>query len=113
MTEPAAHDVTSPRDGPFVAVSEIDVPFAGRAALDAAFAARLRAVDRWPGFRGLQVWASEENPESLMMVSWRDDESCFAACMGSPDHRRSHRRVPTGRSRPRARAFRRFTVIAR
>lgn len=103
----------APDLGAFVALSEISVPASGRAALDAAFADRLGAVDHWPGFRGLQVWASNEDDESLIMVSWWDSEDCFAAYMGSPDHRRSHSRVPTGALRPRARGFRRFHVVAR
>lgn len=101
------------RRGTFVASSEISVPAGGRAALDAAFAARLHAVDDWPGFRGLEVWASDADPGRLVMVSWWDTEACFRAYMGSEDHRRSHRRVPTGESRPRARGFARFQVVAR
>lgn len=113
MNAPNAQDHVPPHEGGFVAVSEIGVPASGRAALDAAFADRLGAVDSWPGFRGLQVWASREDQESLVMVSWWDSEVCFAAYMGSSDHRESHHRIPTGASRPRARGFRRYRVITR
>lgn len=99
--------------GQFVAVSELTVPAAGRAAVEAAFTARLGAVDQWPGFRGLQVWADLADPCSLMMISWWDDKDCFAAYMQSDDHGRSHARIPAGDSRPRARRFRRFEVVAR
>lgn len=113
MTGSPEPDTTASGEGGFVTVSEIGVPSAGRAALDAAFADRLGAVDGWPGFRGLQVWASSEDAETLMMVSWWDSEACFKAYMGSADHRRSHRRIPTGDNRPRARGFRRYRVVAR
>ena len=113
MTAPHAQNHEALQEGGFVAVSEISVPASGRAALDAAFADRLGAVDGWPGFRGLQVWASREVEESLLMVSWWDSEACFTAYMGSSDHRESHRRIPTGATRPRARGFKRYGVIAR
>lgn len=100
-------------DGTFVALSEIEIPEAGRAAMDTAFADRLGAVDRWPGFQGLQVWADPRDPTILLMVSWWDDEGCFTAYMRSEDHRRSHARIPGGEHRPRARGFHRYEVIAR
>jgi heme-degrading monooxygenase HmoA len=98
---------------PFVAVSDLTVPEAGRAAVVAAFGHRLGAVDTWPGFQCLQVWADPSDPTALVMVSWWDTEEAFAAYMGSADHRRSHTRIPTGDNRPRPRRFRRYQVIAR
>jgi len=98
---------------PFVAVSELTVPESGRAAVVAAFGHRLGAVDSWPGFQSLQVWADPRDPTALVMVSWWDTEEAFAAYMGSADHRRSHARIPTGESRPRPLHFRRYQVIAR
>lgn len=102
-----------PQLGDFVAVSEIAVPAAGRERVDAAFADRLGAVDGWPGFHGLQVWAADDDVESLVMVSWWDSQESFKAYMASTDHRRSHRRIPGGADRPRPRAFRRYEVVAR
>jgi heme oxygenase (mycobilin-producing) len=97
---------------PFVAVSDLMVPEAGRAAVVAAFGHRLGAVDSWPGFQGLQVWADRSDPTALVMVSWWDSQEAFAAYMGSADHRRSHERIPTGANRPRPKGFRRYQVIA-
>ncbi len=97
----------------FVAVSELTVPQEGREAVFAGFADRLGAVDGWPGFRGLQVWADATDPCSLMMISWWDNQDCFAAYMRSEDHRRSHQRIPAGEYRPRPGRFRRYEVIAR
>lgn len=99
--------------GGFVALSEIGVPEEGRSVLLSAFADRMGAVDGWPGFHGLQVWADPGDPTTLFMVSWWDDEERFAAYMRSEDHRRSHARIPSGEHRPRARSFRRFEVVAR
>ena len=98
---------------PFVAFSDITVPEAGRSAVVDAFEHRLGAVERWPGFQGLQVWADQADPTALVMVSWWDTEASFAAYMGSPDHRQSHHRIPTGANRPRPVGFRRYQVIAR
>jgi heme oxygenase (mycobilin-producing) len=98
---------------PFVAVSDLTVPEAGRTAVVAAFGHRLGAVDTWPGFQCLQVWADPGDPTALVMVSWWDTEEAFAAYMGSADHRQSHSRIPTGDNRPRPQAFRRYQVIAR
>lgn len=112
MTSVNNGECTDSISAPFVAVSELGVPEAGRAALQSAFANRLRAVDRWPGFRGLQVWADPREPCTMLMVSWWDSEDCFAAYMRSADHRRSHQRIPAGEHRPRPRRFSRYEVIA-
>jgi len=50
---------------PFVAVSHLTVPEDGRAAVVAAFGDRLGAVDSWPGFQGLQVWADPGDPRGF------------------------------------------------
>lgn len=113
MSLPPPPSTSQPDAGQFVAVSELVVPEAGREALDATFAARLGAVDHWPGFRGLQVWADVSDPCTLMMVSWWDDQDCFTTYMRSEDHHRSHQRIPGGDDRPRPRRFRRYEVIAR
>jgi len=62
--------------------------------LVAAFRARLRAVDAFDGFVGLEVWRNDRDPEELVMVSrWRD-RACFTAYMRSAEHRTSHARIP-------------------
>ncbi|MEP7035839.1 MAG: antibiotic biosynthesis monooxygenase [Dermatophilaceae bacterium] len=99
--------------GEFVAFSELTVPEAGRAAVIAAFSSRLGAVDTWPGFQRLQVWADQTDPCKLIMVSWWQDRESFASYMRSDDHARSHARIPGGELRPRPRKFSRFEVIAK
>ena len=83
-----------------VAVSDLTVPEAGQAAVIAGFGDRLGAVERWPGFQGLQVWADPGDPTALVMVSWWDTQEAFAAYMGSADHRRSHEGSRLGTTAP-------------
>ena len=81
--------------------------------MEEAFQARLKAVDGWPGFQHLEVWADVARPTEYSMVSWWDTPEAFRAYMQSADHRRSHERVATDEKRPRAVKFRRFRVVAR
>ena len=99
------------RIGQFVAFSELTVPVAGRAAVEAAFGRRLGAVDAWPGFRGLEVWRDMSDHGSLIMVSYWDSQAEFTDYMHSSDHAHSHARIPGGEDRPRPQRFRRFEVI--
>jgi len=101
------------REPGFVAFSLLEVPAGGRDQLDAAFRDRLGAVDSWPGFRSIEVWADLADPSSYAMTSWWDTPEAFRAYMQSDDHRRSHDRIPAGETRPRPRQFRRFRVVAR
>ena len=98
---------------PFVVVSELTVPPEGIQAVRDAFEDRLGAVDSWPGFRGLEVWEATDDSSHLVMVSWWDNEETFRAYMRSPDHRRSHARIPSGEHRPSLRNFQRYEVVAR
>ncbi|MHB8333702.1 MAG: diguanylate cyclase [Acidimicrobiales bacterium] len=97
----------------FVAWSQIEVPEEGRLDLEQAFANRLGAVDRWPGFIKLEVWADVVDATSYIMVSWWTSPEAFKAYMRSDDHRLSHRRIPIGEFRPHARHFRRYRIVAR
>lgn len=97
----------------FVAFSQLAVPSEGHDALEAAFVHRLRAVDGWPGFQSLEVWADIGDPTAFAMVSWWDSPESFRNYMQSDEHRRSHDRITTGEHRPTARGFHRFQVVAR
>ena len=97
----------------FVAWSQIEVPEEGRLDLEQAFAHRLGAVDRWPGFIKLELWADIVDATTYILVSWWTSPEAFKAYMRSDDHRLSHRRIPTGEFRPRARHFRRYRIVAR
>lgn len=97
----------------FIAFSELDAPGSSGPALEDAFRSRLGAVDAWPGFRRLEVWADARQPGRYAMVSWWASHDDFLTWFRSDDHRASHGRVPTGEDRPRAVTFRRFSVVAR
>lgn len=97
---------------PYVAISEIAVDDEGKDALLAAFADRLRAVDRWDGFLGLELLADRRHAGRYLMVSrWRSRQ-IFVAYMRSEDHRESHARIPGGEHAPVAAGFDDFDVVA-
>ena len=116
MTSAAALAGTSrsgpPPKGSFVVASSLLVPLAGADALEAAFAARLGAVEEWPGFQGLQVWRDVATPGHYTMVSWWDDKPSFARYMRSGDHHASHARIPAGEHAPKLDSIRRFEIVA-
>jgi heme-degrading monooxygenase HmoA len=98
--------------GSLVVASSLVVATSGVDALEAAFAARLRAVEDWPGFRGLQVWRDHTTPGAYTMVSWWADAQRFARYMQSSEHHASHARVPNGADGPKLVGVRRFDVVA-
>ncbi len=108
-----APDETARAQPAFVAFSELEVPEGGQDRIEAAFRDRLGAVDSWPGFRSLEVWADLSEPEAYTMVSWWDSAEAFRDYMQSDDHHRSHQRIPGGEGRPRPRKFRRYRIVAR
>lgn len=58
-----------------------------------AFRNRVRLVDEFDGFHGLEVWRSDREPDEVVMVSrWRD-RACFRDYMRSDAHRISHDRI--------------------
>lgn len=97
---------------PYVAVSEIAVDVEGADALETAFANRLRAVESWPGFEGLELLADRRKQGRYLMLSrWRSRE-VFVAYMRSAAHEASHARIPDGPHAPRAAGFDEFDVVA-
>ncbi len=108
-----ATPVGAPGVDGFVAFSHLSVPEAGSDDLIEAFGDRLGRVERWPGFRHLEVWQDHHDPTVFVMVTWWEDEASFRAYMGSDDHRRSHARISSGPLRPRPETFVRYRVVAR
>ena|SRR5579884_1331672 len=97
----------------YVAISEIAVPEAGEGALEVAFRDRLRAVDSWPGFRGLELLKDRKSPGRYLMLCRWDSREQFLAYMRSEDHRRSHARIPRGENGPRPAGFDEYDTVAR
>ena len=78
----------------YVSVSRLRVELQQVDRLVAAFRARARLVDAFPGFLGLEIWQSDRNPGEVLMVSrWRT-RADFSAYMKSDAHRISHDRIP-------------------
>lgn len=96
----------------FVVSSDVAIDDVGVPALEAAFAGRLGEVDDFPGFQRLEVWRDTSRAGMYIMVSWWDSRDDFTAYMRSEQHRRSHARIPTEPTRPRAAGVRRFERIA-
>lgn len=96
----------------YVAVSRIQVPVEGAAALETAFADRLGEVDAWPGFQRLEVWRDPKDPSAYLMVSWWDDRAAFQAYLRSDAHRRSHARIPGAPAPPRPAGLSIYELVA-
>ena len=97
--------------GAHVVVSELVVAEEGIESLEAAFRARLREVDSFPGHLGLQVWRDDRRRGRYVMVSWWETADAFRQYMRSDSHRRSHSRIPSRPARPRAVRVDRFSLV--
>ena len=78
----------------YVSVSRLRVDPAVVEDLIRAFRERLRLVDDFPGFLDLEVWQSDREPGEILMVSHWASRADFTAYMKSPEHRKSHDRIP-------------------
>ena len=96
----------------YVAISEIAVPEEGAAGLEKAFEERLRAVDGWPGFRGLELLRDRRSTTRYLMLCRWDTREQFLAYMRSEDHRRSHARIPRGDIAPAPAGFTEYDKVA-
>lgn len=97
---------------PYVAISEIAVDAEGAASLEAAFRDRIRLVDDWPGFLGLEVLRHRRRPGTYLMVSRWTSKDAFQSYMRSAEHDRSHARIPAGPHAPRPAGFGDYDVVA-
>lgn len=99
-------------DPSYVAISEIAVPEAGAEALERAFQNRLRAVDAWPGFKGLELLKDRRVPGRYLMICRWSTREHFLAYMRSEDHKCSHARIPRGPDGPSPAGFTDYTRVA-
>lgn len=77
----------------YVSVSRLRVAPDRVDELVAAFRGRAGLVDDFEGFRDLEVWRSDRDPDEVWMVSRWDSRDCFSAYMRSAEHRVSHDRI--------------------
>lgn len=99
--------------GAHVVVSELVVAEDGIETLEAAFRDRLGEVDSFPGHVGLQVWRDDGHRGRYVMVTWWETAEAFRQYMRSDSHRRSHARIPSEPSRPKAVRVDRFSLVTR
>ena len=68
-------------------------------------------VDSFPGHLGLQVWRDHQHRGRYVMVTWWETAEAFRQYMRSDSHRRSHARIPSEPSRPKAVRVDRFSLV--
>lgn len=73
----------------FVAISTLRAPPAEQAAIEGAFRERKRLVDRFAGFRGLQLVKARGSGEYLLLLEWDSMES-FRAYVKSEAFHHAH-----------------------
>jgi heme-degrading monooxygenase HmoA len=80
------------KDVGFVAINTIHCSpgYIGR--FEQLFATRARAIDRMPGFRGMEVLKSSNAGEPYLIVSRWVDKAAFDAWVGSPEFHEGHKR---------------------
>jgi heme-degrading monooxygenase HmoA len=103
----------TPREHPFLIVSELAVDPVGAPALERAFGQRLGEVDGAPGFGRLEVWRDVRVEGRYLMASWWDDPASLRTYLRSESHQRSHDRIPTAPAAPRAVRIDRYQLVAR
>ena len=96
----------------YVTISEIDCREAGVEQLSEAFRTRLRRVDSFPGFLGLEVLQDRRRPTRFLMVTRWDSRDTFRRYMKSEEHRASHARVPGAPGWPRGAGLTEYELVA-
>lgn len=76
----------------FVAVNYITCNPSYTERFECLFCTRARAIDRMPGFLGMQVLRANAEGEPYLVVSWWQDEAAFKSWVGSPEFLEGHKR---------------------
>jgi len=76
----------------FVAINRIYCHDDYRERFEQLFATRAHAIDRMPGFLGMQVLRPHRDGEPYLVVSIWESEEAFRAWTGSPEFLEGHRR---------------------
>ena len=79
-----------------VVVSRFRVANGQEAEVRRAFSERPRRVDRVPGFLGIEVFTSADDPATFHLVTRWVDEACYRSWHSSPEHKASHQLIPEG-----------------
>ncbi|GIV52128.1 MAG: hypothetical protein KatS3mg038_2649 [Candidatus Kapaibacterium sp.] len=76
----------------FVAINRIYCREDYRQRFEQLFATRAHAIDRMPGFLGMQVLRPQREGEPYLVVSFWESKEAFEAWTGSPEFLEGHRR---------------------
>ncbi len=76
----------------FVAINYIDCKPEYVERFECLFCSRAHAIDRMPGFLGMQVLRAHAEAEPYLIVSWWKDETSFQAWTGSEEFLEGHKR---------------------
>jgi heme-degrading monooxygenase HmoA len=116
-----------PSDAAFVAINYITCQPEYRERFEELFSTRAMAIDRMPGFCGMQVLRPEARGDAevkdgayLIVSFWRSDKD-FEGWVGSPEFREGHKRgfedvrkaKEAGEEPPMSSTFQVYKVIAR
>lgn len=104
---------------PFVAINFIECNPEYVERFEMLFSSRVHAIDRMPGFLGMEVLKCTERDKPYLVVSrWKDEQS-FQAWVGSPEFHEGHKRAfedlraakARGEESPMKSDFRTYTVL--
>lgn len=76
----------------FVAINHIRCREEYRERFEELFRTRAHAIDRMPGFCGMQVLRPQKPDEPYLVVSFWESQEAFRAWVGSPEFLEGHRR---------------------
>jgi heme-degrading monooxygenase HmoA len=76
----------------FVAINYIDCKPSYVERFECLFCTRAKAIDRMPGFLGMQVLRAHTEAEPYLIVSWWETEASFKAWVGSEEFVEGHKR---------------------
>ncbi|MCS7000891.1 MAG: antibiotic biosynthesis monooxygenase [Bacteroidota bacterium] len=105
----------------FVAINRIHCRDDYRARFEELFQSRAHAIDRMPGFCGMQVLRPQKPDEPYLVMSFWESEDAFRQWVGSPEFLEGHKRGfddlraarERGEEPPMTSAFVTYEVIAR
>lgn len=104
----------------FVAINTIRCRESYVERFECLFCTRAKAIDRMPGFLGMEVLKCNDTGQPYLIVSHWADEACFRAWVGSPEFQEGHRRgfedlksaKERGEEPPMSSEFRTYSVLA-
>lgn len=96
----------------FVSQSEIEIAAESMNDLEAAFRQRMRAVDTYAGFLGIELLRDVRKPGRYLLLTRWESQQDFHRYLKSPSFKQAHKRQHKGVSEPAGGApLRQFEVV--